>query len=129
MNGKVLARGLGAFGIVLGLAEFLAPRRTAELSGLQRRGGLLRLFGLREIGSGVLLLMARDPQKLLWVRVLGDLLDGAVLGEGMTRPDARSRERALISTLAVAPVVALDIALWLDACAPGRRWADQLFRR
>ena len=40
-------------------------------------------------------------------------LDGAVLADAMRTP--RRRERALLATLAIAPVVVADIAVWLSA--------------
>src|SRR5205085_6171972 len=46
------ARGLGWFSIGLGLAELVAPRTMAELTGV-RSPGLLQLYGLREIACGV----------------------------------------------------------------------------
>ncbi len=124
-SGAALARGLGVFGIALGLAELLATGPTARLAGAQRRRGLVRLFGLREIASGVLLLAVRDPQRWLWVRVAGDVLDAALLGERFGRANP-GRGRAMLATAAVAPVVVLDVLLWLDAELPGRRWADRL---
>ena len=94
------ARGLAWFGIGLGLAELLVPAAVAKASGLEGRERLLRLFGLREIASGVLLLAVNKPERWLWVRVAGDALDGAV-------------------TAAVAPVVALDVLTWLKARGQG----------
>lgn len=43
--------GLGWFSIGLGLAELLAPRGIAKISGVRGNTGLIRLFGLREIYS------------------------------------------------------------------------------
>ncbi len=107
MNARQIARGLGWFGIGLGLVEVLAPRAVARAAGLNRPG-LIQLFGLREIASGAILLAAAHPQRWLWVRVAGDALDGALLAEGLA-PGNPARGRALLATLAVAPVVALDM--------------------
>ena len=49
-----------------------------------------------------------EPEKWLWVRVAGDGLDGALLANGM-RPGNPGQMRAVAATLAVAPVVALDM--------------------
>ena len=103
-----MARGLGWFGIGLGVIEVLAPRALGRAIGLEKHAGLLRLFGLREIASGVLILAADDPEACLWARVAGDGLDGALLASGLSdrNPD---RWRTLLATVAVAPVVALDL--------------------
>ena len=108
MEGRQIARGLGWFGVGLGLVEVLAPRALGRAVGLARHAGLLRLFGLREIASGVLILAAHDPEPWLWARVAGDGLDGALLAAGLSRDNPR-RLRSLLATLAVAPVVALDL--------------------
>ncbi len=108
MRAGVIARGLAWFGIALGLAELVAPRRLARVCGLQGCERVIRAFGVREIVSGVLVLRSADPQGLLWVRVAGDVLDGMLLGAGMTRPWPQ-RKRALLATAAVAPVVILDL--------------------
>lgn len=124
MTGAWAARGLAVFGIGLGLVELLAPRRTGAAAGLDGHEDLLRAFGAREILSGIAVLSARDPQAMLWVRVVGDLLDGAVLGWGL-RPGVERRTRTGLATLAVAPVVALDLLLWVDTLLPGKRWGGR----
>ena len=65
------------------------------------------MYGLREIASGALILAAEDPKAWLWTRVVGDALDGLLLSEGMMA-DNLNRKRAILATLAVAPVVVLD---------------------
>lgn len=114
MQGRDVARGLALFGIGLGILELAAPQRLVRLAGLDGRDRVLRLFGLREIASGLLILAAKDPERLLWVRVVGDALDSALLGSGMA-PGQRRPHRAMLATLAVAPVVALDVLYWLNA--------------
>lgn len=53
-NAQRLAKGLGYFSIGLGLAGLLAPRAVASVAGMDPKNTLLiRLFGLREIGSGI----------------------------------------------------------------------------
>lgn len=53
MNTIKVARGLGWFGIGVGVSELFFGRRLARLLGLERHLGLLRLFGLRETGVGI----------------------------------------------------------------------------
>ena len=108
MDDRTVARGLGWFGIGLGLAELFAPKAVARATGLQGRERLLQVFGAREIASGVLILAADDPASWLWARVAGDGLDGGVLAAGLA-PSNPHRGRTLLATLAVAPVVALDL--------------------
>lgn len=108
MQSRDVARGLAWFGIGLGLAELLAPRSVARATGLQGHEGTLQLFGLREIVSGAIILAAARPEEWLWTRVVGDLLDGALLIQGMGQDNPDSK-RAILATLAVAPVVALDM--------------------
>jgi hypothetical protein len=104
--GIELARFLGWFSIGLGLAEVLAPRAVAEVSGVRSRG-LLQFYGLREIAAGVGILTSPRPAGWLWGRVAGDALDLATLGAAMTRPEDAGR--ALAAAVAVAGVTALDV--------------------
>ena len=107
MDSRDMARGLAWFGIGLGLAELLAPRAVARATGLRGHETLLRVFGVREIASGALILAAEDPEAWLWTRVAGDVLDGLLLSAGM-RTGNPERRRAVLATAAVAPVVVLD---------------------
>jgi len=108
MNSKQVACGLGWFGIGLGLVELFAPNAVGRAVGLEGRAGFIRLFGLREIASGVVILTAEEPDARLWIRVLGDGLDGALLASGLGKNNPL-RQRTLMGTLAVAPIVVLDI--------------------
>ena len=114
MDDRTVARGLAWFGIGLGFAEVLAPRWLAQMTGLRGHERTIRLFGVREIASGVAMLAIDEPETRLGLRVGGDLLDGAVLAAGLA-PSNPHRGRTLMATLAVAPVVALDFTYWLRA--------------
>lgn len=82
-----IARLLGWFSIGLGLSEILAPRKVGRPVGVEDRTALLRAYGLREIATGLGLLLARDPQPWLWGRVAGDVLDvGTLVSVGRARP-------------------------------------------
>ena len=109
MTPKDIARGLAWFGIGLGVAELLFPRRVAQAAGLEGHETLVALFGAREIASGAFMLAAPFPQDRLWVRVVGDALDGALLASRLG-PSNPHRSRTLAAALAVAPVVVLDMA-------------------
>ena len=114
MNRSAVARALGWFGIGLGVIEVAAPNALGRAIGLKKHAGLLRLFGVREIASGVMILAADDPQRWLWARVAGDGLDGGLLASGLL-PSNPDRGRTLLATLAVAPVVILDLIYALRA--------------
>src|SRR5215208_6410625 len=76
-----LSRVLGWFSLGLGLAELLAPRRITMALGMQGNETLVRAYGAREIGSGILSLSV-DKNTGLWSRVAGDGLDLATLLTG-----------------------------------------------
>ena len=105
-----LARGLGWFSIGLGLAELLAPRGVAKVAGI--RGGntaLIRLFGLREIASGIAIFAGgRRPAGPVWSRVVGDALDLACLGAAYASPK-NDKARLTFATANVLAVTALDV--------------------
>jgi uncharacterized membrane protein len=103
-----MARGLGWFSVYLGMAEVVAPRTVARLSGVPPRRGLVRAFGLREMASGVGILSKRRPTGWVWSRVAGDAVDLIALATALG--SARSRRgRVLAATAAVAGVTALDV--------------------
>jgi len=105
-----LARGLGWFSIGLGLAEAIMPATMARMTGMQGYEPVLRLFGLREIATGIGILAGPGPASgWLWARVAGDALDLALLGNAAATNPA-GRERIPIAAGAVAGVMLADIA-------------------
>ena len=104
-----LARNLGWFSLGLGLAQLLAPRQVARLVGIDDDDSdrVMRLIGLREIGSGVGLLTQAKPTPWLWSRVGGDAMDLMLLGRALESPDAH-RGRVLLATAAVLGISAAD---------------------
>ena len=108
-SGKRLAKGLGWFSVGLGLAELLAPRAIANISGVSKtRTGLIRLYGLRELASGIAIFSQQKPTEAMWSRVAGDALDLVSLGVACSAPDAK-RGRITFATINVAAVTALDV--------------------
>ncbi len=110
-EGRALARALGWFSVGLGLAQVLAPRRVARLTGLPDDEGMqrtMRLFGLRELMSGVGLLTRPRPISFAWARVGGDLIDAALLGRELALTDqCRARLATGLATVGLAG--ALDV--------------------
>ena len=104
----VTARGLGWFSIGLGTVEVLMPGALARALGMPGRGGLLFLYGLREIATGVGILKARNQTPWLWGRVGGDALDLATLA-AHSRPG--NRLNVGLGIAAVAGVAAVDVTI------------------
>jgi hypothetical protein len=102
-----LARLLGWFSLGLGLVELAAPHRIARPLGLRHKEGLVRGFGLREIGAGILTLSV-DRQVGLLSRIAGDGLDLAVLATARPWTSRRGRNAAA-ATIAVGAITLLDI--------------------
>lgn len=103
-----VARGLGWFSIGLGVVEALSPGIVARTLGMEGKEGLVRGYGVREIGTGIGILAAKDPTPWLWGRVAGDALDLATLAIGLGEPE---RKRNIVLALAaVAGVTAVDAA-------------------
>ena len=109
VTAEKLATGLGWFSIALGLAEVLAPRQLGELIGVgDDHDALMPGLGLREIASGVGILMQPRPAGWVWSRVAGDAMDLALLGAALMSPDTQ-KSRVLAATAAVVGVTALDV--------------------
>ena len=108
-SAKRLAKGLGWFSIGLGLAELLAPRAIASISGVSNKHtGLIRLYGLREIGAGITIFAQKKPTEGVWSRVVGDAIDLTSLGIAATNPEAKLG-RVAFATANVVAVTALDV--------------------
>jgi hypothetical protein len=102
-----LARALGWFSIGLGLAELIAPGRITRALGMEGHETLVRAYGAREIGHGIVSL-SPDKHLGLWSRVAGDGLDIATLMRAM-RPDNPNRDKVGMALAMVLGVTLLDI--------------------
>jgi hypothetical protein len=102
-----LARGLGWFSIGLGLTELFAAGKLARTFGLERNETLIRFFGVREIGAGMVTLSTEKPVGL-WARVIGDALDLMTLATALDSP-RRQRSNVLLALAAVGGVTLLDL--------------------
>ncbi|TXN43018.1 cyclase dehydrase [Methylobacterium sp. WL7] len=103
-----LARGLGWFSIGLGLLELTAPRGLCRALGLRGRESLVQAYGVREVATGVAILMSHDPTPWIIGRVGGDALDLATLATGF-EGDNPKRTNLAAATAAVAGVTVLDV--------------------
>ena len=120
-SAKRLAKGLGWFSIGLGLAELLAPRAIANISGVSNKHtGLIRLYGLREIGAGITIFAQEHPTEGVWSRVVGDAIDLATLGVAATNPNAKLG-RVAFATANVLAVTALDVVCAMQLSSSGNR--------
>ncbi len=124
------ARGLGWFSLALGAAEVAAPGRVARLIGVdggdRTRNALLAL-GLREMASGIGILLAERPGGWLWARVGGDTLDLALLGRALASPRS-DRTRVAVAAAAVAAVTLLDLMTARDLTRGDGAAADRGIR-
>lgn len=102
-----LARGLGWFSLGLGLAELLAADQIANALGMKGKESLIRAYGAREIGSGVLTLSV-DREAGLASRIGGDLLDIATLLPALS-DDNPKRGNVSFALAMVMGVTMLDI--------------------
>ncbi len=107
-----LAKALGWFSIGLGLAELLLPRLLTRALGVEGQERLMRLYGARELGAGMVTLSA-DKSVGLKARVAGDALDLATLAPLLGR--SRKGDNVALALAAVLGVTLLDIvgAAWV----------------
>jgi hypothetical protein len=101
---------LGMTSVAIGLTELLAPRQIEKAMGVSNdrsTTGVLRILGVRELMHGIDLLTHKDPAPGLWARVVGDVLDSALLGLAATRTRKPLGWAAVFA--AVLPVVLADM--------------------
>jgi uncharacterized membrane protein len=99
---------------------------VARVAGLRGRNeGLIRLFGLREIASGVAILATGGKSAAsVWSRVVGDALDIACLGASFASPDT-NMARLMFATTNVLGVTALDVLCAQQLGVTGGEGADE----
>lgn len=103
------ARALGWFSIALGAAELLFPNKFSRLVGVNRKHDyLVRFLGLRELAAGVGILSQLKYPSWVWSRVVGDVMDLALLGAGFTS-GTNNKTRLLMATGGVLGATALDL--------------------
>jgi hypothetical protein len=102
-----LGKALGWFSLGLGLVELLAPHRITRTLGMNGQEALVRAYGAREIGSGMLSLSA-EKHLGLWSRVGGDGVDIATLLTAL-RDDNPKKQNVTTALAMVAGITVLDI--------------------
>ena len=107
---RTLARGLGWFSLALGAAELMAPGSIRRRTGAPVFDSIIQAYGAREVATGVALLTADKPVRLVWTRVAGDLVDIATLLPAL-RPDNPHRAGANAALAFVLLATATDIAV------------------
>lgn len=120
-----LATALGWFSVGLGLAQVVMPTTVVRLAGAEPTPDTLRLMrglGLRELSAGIGILSGKKTDTWLRARVAGDMMDLALLGRVLA-DDSSDRLNALVSTLAVAGVTALDVVA-AAKCSDGARSSE-----
>lgn len=107
MKSERLPWALGWMSVGIGLTELTFPERLCRVLGVPRRTGLMRLLGLREVATGLGLLL--QPQRQwVWARVAGDAVDLALLARTFGRLRANRAWQGVI-TAAVAGATLVDI--------------------
>lgn len=112
-RGQSLAQGLGWFSLGLGAAQVIAPRAVARLIGVDdsdRNTAIMRACGMREIASGMGIFSQRNDHAFLWARVIGDVMDLALIGAAAASPRTDKR-RLAGAAIAVLGAAALDAAV------------------
>ncbi len=123
MNGRRLARALGWFSLGVGLAELVAPRALARFLGVKGTG-VLRLYGLREVASGIGILTHAWSAPWVWSRVAGDLMDLASLGGALKNNPRKANVRFALGTVVAATALDVLCARRLAARTVSERGAE-----
>jgi len=102
-----LGKALGWFSLGLGLVELLAPHRITRALGMEGQEALVRAYGAREIGSGILSL-STEKHLGLWSRVGGDGVDIATLLTAH-RDDNPKKQNVTTALAMVVGITLLDV--------------------
>jgi hypothetical protein len=102
-----VGKALGWFSLGLGLVELLAPHHITRALGMEGQEILVRAYGAREIGSGVLSL-STEKNLGLWSRVGGDGIDIATLMTAL-RDDNPRKQNVAAALAMVAGITLLDL--------------------
>ncbi|MFZ6027691.1 MAG: SRPBCC family protein [Chloroflexota bacterium] len=104
-----LARRLGWFSLVLGVAEIFLSRSILRWLGLRKKQNVLvRLLGVREILQAFFTFMQGRPSRATQWRLAGDVLNLGLLLAGFVAGRAKKLRLGLVAAL-IAGATALDI--------------------
>ncbi|OBG98061.1 hypothetical protein A5697_17345 [Mycobacterium sp. E3251] len=119
---SVLVKTLSGASFGLGLSELIAPGKVAALAGVDdtpRSRRVIRALGARECGHGAALV--GGPDKLVWTRVAGDVLDMGLLLAGVAARAPGRRRQGTISSVVLAGIGGLDLYTALRTVNRGGR--------
>lgn len=105
-----LVKVLAGASFALGISELVAPSRVAAIAGVDdtaRTRRVIRALGMRECGHGAALL--GGPDKLVWTRVAGDVLDMALLVAGVAARGPGRRRQGTICAAVLSGIAGLDL--------------------
>lgn len=89
MMSERLPWSLGWVSLGIGLTELTFPKGLCRILGVSKRhAGLMRVLGLREVASGLGLLLHPNRREWVWARVAGDALDLSLLAVSFRLPRA-----------------------------------------
>jgi len=109
MMSERLPWSLGWVSLGIGLTELTFPKGLCRVLGVSKRhAGLMRVLGLREVASGLGLLLQRNRREWVWARVAGDALDLSLLAVSFRLPRANRGWLGAI-TAAVTGVTLVDM--------------------
>ncbi len=116
MRRERLAWSLGWMSLGIGLTELTTPKGLCRLLGAPRRySWLVRALGVRELASGVGLLIQPRQRRWAWARVAGDAMDLALLAVTFGIPRVnRAWQGAITAVVAGATLVDLYAATKRD---------------
>jgi hypothetical protein len=117
-----LGKALGWFSLGLGMVELFAPERITRALGMRGQESLVRAYGAREIGSGILSL-STERGLGLWSRVGGDGIDIATLLTAM-RDDNPKKHNVTTALAMVLGITLLDVMAAQGTTSRHRRTSD-----
>jgi len=118
---RPLARSLGLMSLGLGLGQLLAPDALARRIGLDADDttrGTLMAIGLRELAVVPGLLGGRSPRGALTARVLGDVMDLALVRRALDGRRGEDRDRLVAAGGVVVAMGLLDLLARRRATPP-----------
>jgi hypothetical protein len=121
-----ISRKLGWFSIGLGLTELAIPRALSRAIGVTTGGHTtttVRAMGAREIAQGIALLLRPHRAGPLWTRVVGDVIDLALLAYAV-RAKRSSGARLGLAIASVLGVALIDVLASRRVHTRGERTAS-----